>query len=350
MLMRSTIAVLLAALPIFGFACASRPGVHGSYAHASTPHGVTRYHGCPVFTAGDWYNKPVARAKVDARSSEMIAVMAAAAALHPRGNGGAYFMGPATAQRFQINLADNRTPVFHPRSTSWRSAAIAYPHPVPWQASFFVQGGNADPPQSDQHGIVLNTQTCVETEMYQTHFSGTALEAYSGWEYDLRKPMPILRAGWGDNAAGLPIIAGTFKDEELEAGAIRHALNIVPPICSLAATAYVAPAGANAQHAFHCDPSPPPNSKGVPYGAHLRLKANFALSCACPQTHLVVDALKTYGAYISDTGSPGAPLQIEYAARPAGTGANVADEKDLANLDQIHISDFEVLELHDVHS
>lgn len=278
----------------------------------------------------------------------MIAAMAAAAAAHPGGNGGAYYMGPRTAQRFQINLADNRTPAFRPRSTTWRDAAIAYPRPVPWQASFFIQGGNLDPPQSDQHGIVLNTQTCIVTEMYQTHFSGAQLTAFSGWQYDLRRPMPVLRPGYGDTASGLPIFAGTFKDEELEAGAIRHAINIVPPICSLATTAYVAPASANAQHAFACNPAPPSNAAGVPYGAHLRLKASFELTCSCPQTHLVVDALKTYGAYISDTGSPGAPLQIEYAARPDGTGPNVADDGDLENLRQIHIADFEVLKLRDV--
>jgi hypothetical protein len=343
--MRAVAVVSLAVLLVLGLACARA----GDPPHAAANRTrVPLYHGCPVFAPGDLYNAPVTSKEVDPRSAEMIATMAAGAAAHPGGNGGMYYMGPSTAGHFQVNLADNNTPTFLPRSRSWRDARLLYPHRVPWRASFWIQGGNMDPPQSDQHGIVLNTQTCIETEMYQTTFSGGRLSAYSGWQYDLRKPVPVLNAGYGDNAAGVPIIAGTFKDEELEAGVIRHALNIVPPICSLAASAYVPPANSNAQGAFACNPAPPSDESGVPYGAHLRLKAGFSLTCACPQTHIVVDALKTYGAYISDTGSPGAPLQIEYMARPTGTGANVADDGDLIDLQQIHISDFEVLELRGV--
>lgn len=342
MSIRALTAALLAAITVLGLACAraSDPRPAASYRK-----GVPFYHGCAMFAPGDLYNAPVTGAKVDPRSGAMIAAMAAAAAQHSGGDRGAYYMGPQTAGHFQVNLADNRTPTFVPRSRSWRDPRVLYPRRVPWQDSFWIQGGNMNPPQSDQHGIVINTQTCIETEMYETVFSSGTLSAYSGWQYDLRKPVPVLDAGYGDNAAGLPIVAGTFKDEELEAGAIRHALNIVPPICSLAASAYVAPANANAQGAFACNPPPPSNETGVPYGAHLRLKAGFSLTCACPQTHMVVEALKTYGAYISDTGSPGVPLQIEYASRPPGTGANVADDGDLMNLRQIHISDFEVLQL-----
>lgn len=310
---------------------------------------VPYYHGCPVFTAGDWYNASVVNAPVDPSSASRIATWQSKASAQG-GGGGAYYMGPTTSGHFQVNLATNSTPSYHPASTSWRSASVEFPAAVPWQSSYWIQAGNYSPARSDQHGIVLNTDTCVETEMYETYWTGSGLQAYSAWEYNLNKPMQLLTSGtglqgYGDNGAGMPIFAGSFKDEELAAGVINHAINIVPPVCSLDNNGYVSPAGQSPQSSW-CSPhgySMPANGTSVPYGAHLRLHANFRLTCTCPQTHMVVKALQTYGAYITDTGSPDAPLQIEYMARPAGTGANVASNADLGYLDQIHPSDFDLL-------
>ncbi len=127
--------------------------------------------------------------------------------------------------------------------------------------------------------------------------------------FDLRSNA-LRPAGWTSaDAAGLPILAGLARRDEVAAGAIRHALRITVPRTS---DAYIHPATHAAATGTAADP---------PMGLRLRLRADYPIAGFGPQARAVAQALKTYGALVADN-SGGDPnrIYVSGAHRPrAGT-------------------------------
>jgi hypothetical protein len=122
------------------------------------------------------------------------------------------------------------------------------------------------------------------------------------------------------DAAGLPILPGLVRWEEVAAGHIDHALRI-----TAAATqdSYLWPARHEAGD---------PGTSLPPMGARLRLSASFDISGFSPENQVILQALKTYGAFIADNGTS---WYISGAPDPHW------DNDDLHALDVLHGSDFE---------
>ena len=90
------------------------------------------------------------------------------------------------------------------------------PYPIPADAP--VEGG------SDRHVLALQEGTCRLYEMYSASLGGGSWHAYSGALFDLRSNA-LRPDGWTSaDAAGLPILPGLIRYDEVRAGAIRHAL------------------------------------------------------------------------------------------------------------------------------
>ena len=101
-------------------------------------------------------------------------------------------------------------------------------------------------------------------------------------------------AGWTSaDAAGLPILPGLVRYDEVAAGAVHHALRVTAPNTR---RAYVWPARHFASSLT--DPRYPP------MGQRFRLRANFDISGFAPQARVILQALKTYGLILADNGSP----------------------------------------------
>jgi hypothetical protein len=289
----------------------------------TAPTNVAIYQGCGVFTAGDWYNKPIAGASVDPNSANYVASVAAA------DSGGFYL---STGVEF-ANLASGSTPTHAVTATvPYHQNEFNANPPYPWMASYKIE------PLSDKHAIVFTTPSnCHLFESYGTNWSGSALFAYSGWTWDLSKPFVSLPAGWPSSmASGLSLFTGAVKAEEIEAGAIKHALNWGGTAHSVAQWGFVSPASDTDGLAFSGGNA----NYQLPYGAHLRLKASFNDSGFGPQAKAITTALKTYGMFLADTGSSNALYGIE-----AQDGLNHWNSGDLAALGNLHITDFEVLSL-----
>jgi hypothetical protein len=101
-------------------------------------------------------------------------------------------------------------------------------------------------------------------------------------------------SGWTSaDAAGLAVLPGLARYDEVNAGEINHALRFTAPSTR---RAYVWPARHYASSIT--DPAYPP------MGQRFRLKSSFNTSGYPYQARIVLEALKKYGMILSDNGAP----------------------------------------------
>jgi hypothetical protein len=131
--------------------------------------------------------------------------------------------------------------------------------------------------------------------------------------------------GWTSaDAAGLPILPGLARYEELQQGGIDHALRFT---ALRTRRAYIYPARHFASNL---------TDKDLPaMGQRLRLKAGFDVSGFPKQARAVLQALKRYGMILADNGSSW------YITGAPNKGWN---NDDLHQLGRVKGSDFEVVD------
>lgn len=285
---------------------------------------MATYGGCPVFTAGDYYNAPITDAPVDANSANYISAVVNA------GDTSGFYASTGVEK---VNDADNSTPLL---TVQQQVSYHTFPVPYPWTSTFYIE------PLSDKHAMVVQTQSCHLYEAYGTTYSSGVLSAYSGANWDLTKAFVPLAPGTPSAmASGLSMFAGMVKWQDYQSGAIRHALNWAAIAHTVAQYKFVVPASDTDWLSFNGT-----STYQLPYGAHLRLKASFSTAGWGPQATMVASAMKTYGIYLADTGSSGNALY--FADAPDGT--NPWNSSDLSALGNIHVSDFDVIALPPIQS
>lgn len=273
-----------------------------------------------MFPAGDSYNRDVSNSAVDPDSARYIAGMVQA------GNTDGFWTAANPVE--YVNVAGRSTPM---RRVVQKVRYHGFPESYPWEDTFVIE------PLSDAHAIVVRSDTCRLYELYDATFTGGALSAYSGAVWDLRAPFAPLPAGSPSAmASGLSLFAGMVKLEEIQRGAIGHALNWAPPAGTAAQWAFVRPASDTDGLPFRGT-----SRYQLPYGARLRLHKNFDVSRFPPQARAIAQAMKTYGIFLADTGSKG--NAIYNAVPPPGSAG--WDGGDVAALGSIRITDFDVLRL-----
>ncbi len=229
-----------------------------------------------------------------------------------------------------INVATNATPLVSVVGT------VPYHTPysrVPWLSSYSIEAG------SDAHALVLNTQTCQYYEGYATTYSGGELHEYNGAHWDLTQPFMRPYVNPGSTASGIPIGFVAVRPEELRAGVIEHALGWDAVANTTASHTCVSPA-ADVRCGDGLPYKGPPADApyAVPYGAHIRLKASVNTAGWPREAGIVATALKTYGAYLYDTGCCNAiPFANDSYGTPTWTPA------DEAALNTLTIRDFDVV-------
>ncbi|HWC33695.1 MAG TPA: hypothetical protein VG650_02595 [Mycobacteriales bacterium] len=155
-----------------------------------------------------------------------------------------------------------------------------------------IEGGsNAD---GDRHAIVVDRKTCRLYEVYDARHTSQGWTGGSGatWSLDGNKLRP---AGWTSaDAAGLPIMPGLLRYDEVAAGHVDHAIRFTAP---RTARKYIWPARHEAGSESY--PAYPP------MGARFRLKASYSPPASFGKAaRVVVQAMKTYGLILADNGSP----------------------------------------------
>jgi hypothetical protein len=159
------------------------------------------------------------------------------------------------------------------------------PGPYPFGSDTHIEGG------SDRHAIMVDKDTCTLYELYAAHWNGGSPTAGSGAVYDLTSNA-LRPAGWTSaDAAGLPIMAGLLRYDEVAAGDVDHAIRVT---AACTHDTYIWPARHEAGTKDRRCP---------PMGARFRLKAGFDASSFSPAVRVVIKAMKRYGLIVADNGS-----------------------------------------------
>ncbi len=273
---------------------------------------------CPIFPASSHWNQRVDRLPVDPRSDAMVRAIGRGDHAHADFGSGRYEGRPIGIPYVVVGRAQPRVPVrFDYASESDRGR-----YPIPRDAP--VEGGRAS--DGDRHVIVVDRARCRLHELFAAYplDGGRRWRAGSGARWDLRSNRLRPRGWTSADAAGLPILPGLARYDEVRRGEIDHALRITVPRTR---RAYVYPARHFASDLR--DPDLPA------MGQRLRLRRGFDVSRFPRQSRVVLRALKRYGALVADNGS---------AWYVSGAPSPGWDNDDLHSLHRVRGSDFEVVD------
>ncbi len=240
---------------------------------------------CTAFPADNWWHADVSALPVHARSRAWLAHMSTGRALHPD-FGPSYGAGPnygipvtvvgGAHQKLAVRFdyADESDHRRYPLGNDTR-----------------VEGGLAS--GGDRHTVVVDRSTCRLYETWLTRRRNGHWRAGSGATWSLTSNA-LRPNGWTSaDAAGLPILPGLLRWNEVKVGHVDHAIRFTT---DRTARAHLWPARHDA------------GSGGIasypPMGARFRLKKSWSAAHLGARARVVVRAMKTYGLVLADNGSP----------------------------------------------
>ena len=234
---------------------------------------------CPVFPADNPWNTDISDYPVHPQSDIYIDSISA--------DGDEYLhadFGGDGEYGIPYLVVDDSQPDVPITFTDYGDESDPGPYPIPDDAP--IENGG------DRHVIVVDEGDCMLYELYQAEYNGEGWDAASGAVFDLTSNA-LRPDGWTSaDAAGLPIFPGLVRYDEVEAGAINHALRFT---ASQTQRAYIYPATHFASDSD--DPALPP------MGLRLRLRADYDLSGVTGQALVVLQALQRYGMILADNGT-----------------------------------------------
>ncbi len=282
-----TASALCAALAVIPSAAASPAPRHNPLPSRVLPGPTSRNlpgTSCPVFPADSIWHADVSRLPVSPHSAAWLDHMQVATRkLHPDfgPSGGVPYGIPFTV------VAGSHAKVTVAFDYADESDHVGYP----LGSDTLIEGGANS--GGDMHAIVVDSSTCQLYETWDTRQSGSAWLAGSGATWNLGSDA-LRTAGWTSaDAAGLPILPGLLRWDEVLAGNVDHAIRFTTNVSS---QAYVWPA--RHQAGSTTDPTYPP------MGAWFRLRASYPTAGLSAQTITIINAMKKHGMILADNGSP----------------------------------------------
>ena len=272
---------------------------------------------CGVLPADNIWNTPVDTLPVSANSAAYVNTIGPSSGAHADFGSGTYNGGPIGISWIRVPGTQTKYAV----TFQYADESDPGPYAVPLNAP--IEGGSAS--TGDRHAIAVDTDNCILYELYSAYPQAASWQAGSGAIFDL-KSNALRPASWTSaDAAGLPILPGLARYDEVAAGEIRHALRFTVPQTQ---AAYVWPA--RHQASSRTDPKYPP------MGARFRLKASFDITLFPADVQVILRALKKYGMILADNGSA---WYISGESDPRWNNDN------LSTLRNMHGSDFEAVDV-----
>lgn len=272
--------------------------------------------GYRLFPRSNPWNRDVSKSPVDPNSDTLIASIGVETGLHPdfgtvwdgAPNGIPYVVVKGSQSKVRVTF-------------DYADESDRGPYPIPRNPP--IEGGpNGD---GDRHILILDRDREILYELFHAFNTNGRWHAGSGAIFKL-KSNSYRPAGWTSaDAAGLPILPGLVRFDEVQAGKITHALRFT---VSRSRRAYVSPARHWA--------SSSQDANLPPMGMRVRLKASVNTSGFPKSVRVILEALKRYGMIVADNGSnwfiSGAP------------NSKWKDD-DLARIREIKGGDFEVIRM-----
>jgi hypothetical protein len=273
---------------------------------------------CRLFPSSNPWNLRVDGLPLHPRSAAIVKSIGRDTGLHPDFGSGNYKGAPIGIPYTTVSKSQKKVTL----KFGYADQSDKGPYPIPGNVP--IEGGRGS--TQDRHALIVDRDSCRLYELYKLYppSAGHGWRAGSGAIWSLASNH-VRPAGWTSaDAAGLPILPGLARYEELSHGGIDHALRFT---VTRTRHAYIYPARHQASDLTGAD---------LPaMGQRLRLKASYNISHFPAQARAVLAALKRYGMIVADNGSnwyiTGAP-------------ANGWSNDDLHTLGQVKGSAFEVVD------
>jgi hypothetical protein len=240
---------------------------------------------CPMFPSTNYWNTRVDRLPVHPRSATWLASMHPTARLHPD-------FGPSYGEQsvpygIPITVVDGTPRVTVDFDYADESDRVGYP----LDRDTLIEGG--PDASGDRHAIVVDAATCTLFETWNTHDTPSGWTAGSGATWNLRSNRLRPRGWTSADAAGLPILPGLLRWDEVRDGRVGHAIRFTTDVTD---RSFVWPArhqaGSVTSEAY------------PPMGARFRLRSSYSLTGYSPQARTILTAMRRYGLVLADNGSP----------------------------------------------
>jgi hypothetical protein len=292
--------------------------------------GGTTPQGGAYFPAGaPWYTD-VSGAALDSESAQVISGLQAA---------GGWGTGSMRID-FSIEVleADSATPMrtFETTGDFYSPDCDEVPMPVPVGGALEGETGYECLSDGDCHLLVVHRPTMKLYEMWRANVSGGTFYGGCLAVWDMSRVYG--GQGRGDqctsaDAAGYPIAPLLFTADEVAAGMVDHAIRFILPNARIRDGVYVHPA-------THSTGAASGGSGTPPYGARLRLRADYNLA-ALPNdgARAVAKGLQKYGMFLADGGNIALTAQSDRLAT-----AKWADHLGSYDLSSLQVSDFEMVD------
>ncbi len=314
--------------------------------------------GNPVFPADNPWNQKIVNAPVAANSAAIIANIIANQGsdgrLHPD-FGEASTGSGAPLYGIPYNVVRGNVQPFVPITIdAYPSQSDLVDAPIPLNARLEGDFQNGPNPtrgygsggRGDSHLIVYDADNNILYEFFNASRPSENgdgrwhADSQAVWDLNQNSFRPL---GWTSaDAAGLPILAGVVRPDEIAAGVITHPIRMTLRN-ALILNDYVFPASHTAN---------PGNTNAAiqpPMGARFRLKASVDISGLDPQSRIVAQAMKDYGLIVADNGSnfffTGASYSVDATNAVTGTWDDSDVQSTSNGLKSLNFSDFEVVDL-----
>ncbi len=240
---------------------------------------------CRAFPASNYWNTDISALPVDPRSAAWLSHMSTNRRLHPDfgpsyGDGPNYGIPVTVVRRYHRKVR-----------VRFDYAAESDRLRYPFGRDTKIEGGRSS--AGDKHAIVVQRYRCRLYETWNTRVRQGHWRAGSGavWSLGSNRLRPD---GWTSaDAAGLPILPGLLRWNEVKAGRVAHAIRFTTDVTS---RHHLWPA----RH----DAGSTDSWAYPPMGARFRLKSSFDASSYGARARVVITAMKNYGLVLADNGSP----------------------------------------------
>jgi len=241
--------------------------------------------GCPLFPADNIWNTMVKNLPVARDSAAYITSMGATTGLHPDFGSGTWEGAPIGIPITIVNSSQPLVPV----NFDYADESDPGPYPIPADAA--IEGGLLS--DGDRHVLLLDQDACILYELFYAWPQGNgSWQAGSGARFDLNT-QTLRPDGWTSaDAAGLPILPGLVRYDELLSGRVEHAIRFT---AARTRNTHLWPARHHASSLT--------GSEYPAMGQRFRLKAETDISSFSPQMQVLLQAMKEYGLILADNGS-----------------------------------------------